>query len=385
VRQVLIVGGGIAGLSLAIGLERHGLACEVIEKAPAWAPAGAGIGLAMTGMLVLRALGVSDAIAARGHRIRTGVITDALGRVLSRTRVDGLEVAFAETIAIHRADLHDALLRAASGVELRMGTTLDALESTSECARVRFSDGSTGEFALVVGADGLHSRVRELALPGAEPRYVGYTAWRTVVPRPPGLADMVEMWGRGLRLGITPIDAGRAYAYASANEPEGAEDPPGARIAQLRRRFGGFAGHAQAVLGQLTREDQILRSDLFELRAPRWHAGRAVLVGDAAHAMAPDLGQGASMALEDVLVLSRRLAALEPPFAAPALAAALQAWEAERRPRVTRLQAQSRRLGRFLQRPNPWLCAVRDLALRGVPERIGVASLASIARGSPAC
>ena len=383
-RQVLIVGGGIAGLSLAIGLARHGLACEVIEKAPAFSPAGAGIGLAMTGMLVLRALGVSDAIAARGHRIRTGVITDALGRVLSRTRVDGLEVAFAETIAIHRADLHDALLRAASGVELRMGTTLDALESTSECARVRFSDGSTGEFALVVGADGLHSRVRELALPGAEPRYVGYTAWRTVVPRPAGLADMVEMWGRGLRFGITPIDAERAYAYASANEPEGAEDPSGTRIERFRQRFGGFAGHAPAVLGQLTREDQLLRSDLFELRAPRWHAGRAVLVGDAAHAMTPDLGQGASMALEDVLVLSRRLAALEPPFAAPALAAALQAWEAERRPRVTRLQAQSRRLGRFLQRPDRWLCTLRDLGMRAVPERVGVASLMRIARGSPA-
>jgi 2-polyprenyl-6-methoxyphenol hydroxylase-like FAD-dependent oxidoreductase len=228
--------------------------------------------------------------------------------------------------------------------------------------RVRLSDGSERRAALLVGADGLRSRVRELVFGPVPLRYAGSTCWRLVAPRPPGLRRMQEMWHRGLRFGVLPIGGGRVYAFATAHAPEGTADPVEGRLERLRRRFAAFAPPVAAVLAGVDDPAAILHDDLRELVHRPWHRGRVVLLGDAAHAMTPNMGQGAAMALEDAAVLAELVAGAADP------ADALPAWSARRAPRVTWVQHQSRRIGRVAEARGRLACALRDAVARRVPD-----------------
>jgi len=374
---VLIVGGGIAGLALAASLSRAGRACEIVERAAAWAPVGAGIGMSPNAVMALRSIGAEPALQERGYRIREATLTDISGRVLSCARVEELETRFAPTFAIHRAELHAILLGAAAGVPIRMDGSVDQLTERGDAVEVRFSDGREGSYAAVIGADGVGSRVRGLLAPATVPRYVGYTTWRFVASRPPGLEGMAEMWGRGLRFGLVPIDAEHIYCYAAANAAEGEQDLEAGRLERFRARFAGFGGDAPAALERLQDAAALLHNDVFEVVSPRWAHGRVVLLGDAAHAMTPDMGQGAAMALEDAISLSH---ALQERGVAPGT---LASWEAQRRPRVDAVQARSHRLGRTLQAENALLNRIRDAVVRLTPDFVAVGALARFARGAP--
>jgi 2-polyprenyl-6-methoxyphenol hydroxylase-like FAD-dependent oxidoreductase len=373
VREVLIVGGGIAGLSLAGALARAGLAPEVVERAPAWAPLGAGIVLSVNAMAVLRRLGLAEAARARGLALAEAAIADERGRTLGRTDFRSLVARHGDTIAIHRADLHEVLLRGSGGVPLRMGTTVVAIEPAGERVRARLSDGSERECDLLVGADGLRSAVRALVFGANPPRYSGYTCWRfvTAVERP--LPRAVEMWGRGQRLGLVPLADRRVYGFAVANAPPGTREPDAGSAARLRERFARFGGDAPAVLGSIERDEQVIHNDLEEVVQAPWWRGRVVLLGDAAHASTPNMGQGAAMALEDVAVLAELLVEKRP------LDPTLAAWAARRMPRARWVQDQSRRIGRIGQLEHPLACALRNLVLRAVPDAAATRALARLA------
>jgi len=360
---VLIVGGGIAGLGLAAGLRRQGLACEVVERTPALAPVGAGIVLGVNALAALRRLGAERPVLARGHVLGESALTDADGRVLARTDFAAMAPRFGPTLSLHRSELHDALLEAAEDAPLRLGTTVEALQPGGRGVRVRLSDGTTREAGLVVGADGLRSRVRELAFGSVAPRPSGTTCWRLVVPRPPGCERAQEMWGRGRRFGLVPLARGRVYAFATANAQPGTPDPEDGRVDRFRARYTDFAGPVPAVLAQLRQAGDLLHDDLTEIVHAPWQRGRVVLVGDAAHAMTPDMGQGAAMALEDAAVLAELLAS-KPGDPAPTLAA----WEARRRPRVAWVQRQSRRIGRVGQWEGRLATRLRSGVLRALPD-----------------
>jgi len=371
---VLIVGGGIAGLALAAGLRREGLACEVLERTPALAPVGAGIVLGVNALAALRRLGAERPVLARGHVLGESALTDADGRVLARTDFASLAARFGPTLSLHRAELHDALLEAADGVPLRLGTTVEALQPGERGVRVRLSDGSTREAGLVVGADGLRSRVRELVFGPVAPRASGTTCWRLVVARPAGCDDAREMWGRGRRFGLVPLAGGRVYAFATANARPGTPDPQEGRVERFRARYADFGGPVPAVLAQLRHAGDLLHDDLTEIVHAPWHRGRVVLVGDAAHAMTPNMGQGAAMALEDAAVLAELLAA-RPGDPAPTLAA----WEARRRPRVAWVQRQSRRIGRVGQWEGRLAAGLRRAVLRALPDAAASRALERLA------
>jgi 2-polyprenyl-6-methoxyphenol hydroxylase-like FAD-dependent oxidoreductase len=364
--RVLIVGGGIAGLGLACALRRAGIAWELVERAPAWAPVGAGIVLGVNAMRVMRRLGLDDEIRARGHELAEMAITDAREVVLARTNLAALAARFGPSVAIHRATLHGVLAKAA-GDGVRLGTTLTSLEPGPERVRARAEDGAEGEYALVVGADGLRSLTRSQLFGDVAPTYAGYTCWRLVAERPSGFTRAQEMWGRGRRFGIVPIDDGsRVYCFAVANAPAGTPDPEDGRVERFRRRFAGFAGPVPAVLEQVVRPEQLIHNDLEEVVQRPWHRGRAVLVGDAAHGMTPNMGQGAAMALEDVAVLGELLgggAALEGD-----LESVLRAWRERREPRVRWVQDQSRRIGRVAQWEGRLACALRNGLARLLPD-----------------
>jgi len=370
---VLIVGGGIAGLASAAGLSRAGIACEIVERAEAWAPVGAGIVLGVNAMRVMKSLDLHEAVAKRGARLGRGAITDDRGRTLGATDFALMEAEFGPTIALHRAALHEVLREAARAVPVTLGTSVESIAQDGDGVDVRLTNGRERRFDLVVGADGLRSGVRALTFEDDRVAYSGYTCWRLVVDAPVDVVDMREMWGRGRRFGIVPIGEGRIYCFAVANAPHGEADPEEGRLDRFCERFTEFGGQVPEILAALERPDQLIHNDLEELVDGPWHEGRVGLIGDAAHAMTPNMGQGAAMALEDAMVLVELLRE------GAATGEALPRLHARRVDRVRWVQAQSRRIGRIGQLEGAIACRTRNALLRVVPDRANAQALRKMA------
>ena len=215
---------------------------------------------------------------------------------------------------------------------------------------------------LVVGADGLHSRIRSLIFGDIPLHYSGYACWRMVVESDAMAVSAQEMWGRGKRFGAVHIDKRRVYCFAVVNAEANRSDPAEGRIQRLGEQFSEFSGPVPGLLAALKTPDELIRNDLYEIIHSPWHRGRVVLVGDAAHGMTPNMGQGAAMALEDVAVLVECLAGPASP------AEALSAWAKRRQPRVRWVQNQSRRIGQIGQWENRMACTLRNQFTRATPE-----------------
>jgi 2-polyprenyl-6-methoxyphenol hydroxylase-like FAD-dependent oxidoreductase len=354
--RVIVVGGGIAGLSAAIGLRRSGHEVIVLERAPRIDPVGAGITLFANAMSALARLGVREAVAAQGAPARRSAILTWEGRELAQVPRDLLE----GTIAVHRADLQAGLAGAAG--EVRLGVGVTAVEQDGGGVVARGADGSEERGDLLVGADGLGSVVRR-AIADVPIRYAWYTAWRGVSPVPVEPGRLTESWGVGERFGLVDIGRGRTYWFATKNAPEGETDEPGGRKAEIVRRFSGWHEPIAAV-AEAADEGGILRNDVYYLEPlRRWSEGRVVLVGDAAHATTPGVGQGAAQAIEDAVVLAGRLAP------GGDLAAALAEYEAIRRPRAEAVLKMSRRVDKAAQLASPLGWRLRNAIVRRLPER----------------
>jgi 2-polyprenyl-6-methoxyphenol hydroxylase-like FAD-dependent oxidoreductase len=372
----LIVGGGIAGLAIAAGFSRRGIACELVERTEQWAPVGAGIVLSVKAMAVMRGLGLAEEIEDRGQRLGAGAITDADGRPLAKSDFSLLEPEHGHTIAIHRADLHDVLLAGARDTPIRLGTSVTALASTPDGVDVQFTDGGERRYDLVVGADGLRSQVRRLCFGEIPLTYSGYTTWRMVLESPVESVDMREMWGRGLRFGIVPIGRNRIYCFAVANAAQGTRDPETGRVERFRERFASFGGQVPQILSTLEGPSQLIQNDLEELTDSPWHRDRIGLIGDAAHTMTPNMGQGAAMALEDSAVLVEMISEGHP------IDETLARFMARRKSRVDWVQNQSRRIGRLGQWQNGLACALRNRLVKWIPDSANTAALKKLAAQS---
>jgi 2-polyprenyl-6-methoxyphenol hydroxylase-like FAD-dependent oxidoreductase len=354
--RVIVVGGGIAGLSAAIALRKTGHEVVVLERAPRVDPVGAGITLFANAMRALDRLGVGEAVAARGAVATRSAILTWKGRELTRVPSDLLD----GTIALHRADMQAEL--AAPAGEVRLGVEVTAVEQGDDGVVARSTDGREERGDLLVGADGLSSVVRR-AIADVPIRYAGYTAWRGVSSVPMEAGRLTESWGVGERFGLVDIGRGRTYWFATKNAPEGEPDAPGGRRAEIMRRFSGWHEPIAAV-AEAANEGAILRNDVYYLEPlPRWSDGRVVLVGDAAHATTPGVGQGAAQAIEDALVLADRLAGSDD------LSAGLAEYEAIRRPRADAVLTLSRRVDRAAQLASPLGCRLRNVLVRWLPDR----------------
>lgn len=356
-KRVLISGGGIGGLALAIALARAGWRPLVVERAPQWAPLGAGLILGPHAVAVCRALGLTDRLPH--HTVERLEIHDGAGRCLGQTDATYWNV--------HRADLHATLLEAAEPLaEIRLGTTVTAVDS----ARATLSDGRTESADLIVGADGIRSGLRALLAPDVQPRYAGYTCWRLVGPRTLPGDRIIERWAPGLRLGSVPLTDGRIYVFACANAPAGQRDgadPWGELIAR-------FAPMGPDVAAQLSaaRGTPLLRHDIEELPAPCWGTGRVTLLGDAAHAMTPNTGSGAAMALEDALALGLCL------HAADSVEQGLAAYRQRRHARVVSAARTARQIGQIGQWSWPWACWLRDRLMAATPASVQAQQMAAL-------
>ncbi len=258
---------------------------------------------------------------------------------------------------------------------MHTGAAVTAVAGAGPPVLVTHTGGET-EADLLVGADGIRSAVRRSVWPDAPaPRYAGYTAWRVVAGADPGGAGG-ETWGRGERVGFSPLLGGGTYLYAAAGVPAGGHSPDG-ELAEMRRRFGKWHDPIPALLAA-TEPEAVLRHDIYDLPPLRSFAtDRVALVGDAAHAMTPDLGQGANQALEDAVTLAAVL------DAHPTVAAGLAAYESERRPRAQMIARRSRRIGAVAQAGSAPGAALRDLLMRITPGALQMSALASVLEWQP--
>ncbi|QDQ97503.1 FAD-dependent monooxygenase [Tomitella fengzijianii] len=368
--RIGIIGAGIGGLVAAAGLQADGHEVTVYERRDAPGAVGAGLTLFGNAFSALDAIGLGGPVRA--------VSADALGRMRSGQRRPSGEWLVSvppgsgpEVRSLHRAELHSALLARLAAGTARAGRTAQVDPGGEPVVTV---DGVPERFDLVVAADGMRSGARRTWGLDRGVRYAGYTAWRGVTASRGHLADEAgETWGAGARIGIVPLPDDRVYWFAVLTAAEGADfgDEP----AVLRARFGSWHAPIPALL-DATPPTALLRHDIYDLAAlpPRFVAGRGVLLGDAAHAMTPDLGQGAGQAIEDAATLVLLLRGARP------LDAALHEYDLSRRRRTRTLWRGSRLAGRVAQASSPAAVAARDALMRAMPAGAAVRASARIAR-----
>jgi len=355
--RAVVIGGGIGGLTAAVALHQRGARVTVLERAPSLAPVGAAISLAPNSLRALDVIGLGATIRDLAAWQGDGGLRTPSGRWLSRTSAATAQERFGgPLVLLHRATLidHLAALLPEGTVRTAAGATLADPGDTRRPARVTTPDGEL-EADLVVAADGIRSAVRRTLFPGHPGAvYAGFTTWRVLIPLPGAEFASHETWGRGRIWGTHPLKDGRVYAYAAAVTPEGGRCDD--ERAELLRRFGDWHDPIPAVLAAARPED-VLRHDVRHLAQPlpSYHRGRVALLGDAAHAMPPTLGQGGNQAIEDAVVLAHHCDDLA-------------AYTAARLPRTTAVARRAVRVARLNMLRNRAGMALRDTALAALSK-----------------
>ena len=362
--RTLVIGGGIGGLTAASALARRGHDVRVVEQAPKFEPVGAGITIQANANAVLQALGI-ELPAEDVVPIGSVELVDEHARALVAGDPDEI-LPDPPSVNVHRADLHRALLAACDGVPLEAGVRVDAVAVGSDAVEVRFADGRAEPFEWVIGADGIHSACRRSLYGETVTRYSGQTCWRFAIEAPDLVPDVTtERWSPGRRVGIIPLARGRIYVYLVENAPRGTPAPGSASADALRARFAGDDPRLDPILDRLGPEVVIDHSDLCDQPDIRYGRGRVLLLGDAAHAMTPNAGQGAGTAIEDVgaLVLALATHADDPARLPDAVAAA-------QRERVASIQQTAWRIGQVAHWTNAPARLARNLLMRALPDSL---------------
>ena len=370
-RRVVVAGGAVGGMAAALLLARAGASVTVLERVAEPAAVGAGLLLQPNGLAVLAGLGLDGELGQAGHRMAgTGAVRSASGAPLARVRVPDFGGGLDHVLAIRRSRLHELLLAAVRtaqpAVALRLGAEVTGAAGDGT---VSFQAGGVGggvEGDLVVGADGVGSVVRAGGDFGATTR-PGPTYLRGLVPGD-DLGLEGEWWTPLGLFGGAPMGDGSTYFYASAARPAVAAALAAGDLAGLRAAWAAALPLAGRVLERVQDPGQLLVNQVTRVDCERWHDGRRVLVGDAAHAMAPNLGQGANSALVDAAVLAVELAGDGPPERA------LARYQARRRPAVRRVQDRADQLARLSGLTSPALRLARDAALRLAARAPGAAA-----------
>ncbi|WP_406461162.1 FAD-dependent monooxygenase [Streptomyces sp. NBC_00111] len=366
--HAVVIGSGIGGLTAAVALYRRGWEVTVLERSPSLEPIGAGISLAPNSQRALDVIGLGDAVRDLAAWQGDGGMRTPSGRWLARTDSAAAAARFGgPLVLLPRSALVELLRAGLPGEAVRTGTSallVDAGHAGGRRAVVRTPSGGI-EADLVVGADGIRSGVRAALFPRHPgPSYSGFTTWRVLAPAVGSPFASHETWGRGALWGSHPMKDGRIYAYAAATAPAGARAADDEK-AELLRRFGDWH-HPVPEIIDAVEPGQVLRHDVHQMTVPLpvFHGGRTVLVGDAAHAMAPTLGQGGNQAVEDAVVLAHHMA----PEADQGVAAA--AYSADRQPRTTAVVRKAARVSRIMQLSSRPAVALRA-GLMSAASRLG--------------
>jgi 2-polyprenyl-6-methoxyphenol hydroxylase-like FAD-dependent oxidoreductase len=339
--KVVIVGGGIGGLSAARELALRGIACTVLERAPQLNPVGAGIIMNPNAMQVLERNGLADEVRRDSWPYLTRETRDQHGRLLATRDYRPLYEAgkLAQGALVHRAHLLDVLYRSLPPNTVQFGKVVTPND-------FRGAD-------LVIGADGIHSQVRREFFGESERRYIGYRSHRFVMVNVTGVTCFTEYMGRGQRIGLVPINARRLYVWTTFNSPRDKWEGP-----DLPRQFAQFTAEPlRRLFVAVPPPASIITTEIEELWLDGWFSKNIVLLGDAVHAMTPNIGQGAGMAMEDAAVLAEELAG------AAKIEDALANYVRRRKPRVETVMRISRDVGNDGQRSGRIECWLRNRRL----------------------
>ncbi|NUP75962.1 MAG: NAD(P)-binding protein [Nonomuraea sp.] len=347
--KAVVVGGGIGGLASGVALRRKGWDVTVLERAASIEPVGSGLAVAANALKALDTLGLGDRVRELSTVEGALGVRRSDGRWLVRTTEDRADARYGDSVVVMlRATLMEVLMDALGPDALRLGTSVTGVDAGKGLVR---TDAGEIEADLVVGADGIRSATRQALFPEHPgPAYSGVTTWRGLIPRNGLTIPRSESWGRGLVFGIHELAGDVVYVYATDLAPAGAAHGDGRE--ELLRRFGGWHDPIPALL-RAADPARIIRNDVHYLKTPlpAFHHGKVALVGDAAHPMTPNLGQGACQALEDAVVLAH------------VAGGDLAAYTAARLERTSKIVRQSMRICSVTKVRNPLAVRLRDLGM----------------------
>ncbi|MFM5948942.1 MAG: FAD-dependent oxidoreductase, partial [Novosphingobium sp.] len=315
-QNICVIGGGVAGLAVAIGLHNKGVKVEVVEKNADWSVYHVGIIVQANFVRALNTLGIGEAAVKAGFGYRGVRFLTPFGEKIAElpgeSEVDGLP----GDLGLTRPALHDVLTSEVKrlAIPVRLGVTFESFEDTGSGVEVSFTDGTSGTYDLVIGCDGNYSAVRKVLWPEAVPQFTGQGVWRYNVPRPQDLewSDLyIGDAGNGFRgkAGYCPLSEAEMYIFAVTEEPGNPRFAPETLADEMRQRLAGYGGILGEAAKAVTDPAQVVYRPLEACIMPDpWYKGRVVLIGDAAHSATPHLGQGAAMAVEDAVVLAEELA-----------------------------------------------------------------------------
>ena len=362
--DILIQGAGIGGLTLAIALLQKGYSVRVVERASALSEIGAGIWMAANPMQVFDRLGFAQKITDAGWMVHRVTLQDYNGDILQVADLSEVSSLFGfETIALHRSVLQKVLFEQLPSGIIIFAEEVKNLTQSNDSVSVQLTDDSRINAKLVVGADGIHSSIRQLASLGGEKRYSGSSSYRAIARGTRLLApefdhDAYEIWGKGCRLGFSKINAYDYYWYMTFDSAPGKSLPPAERKIHAEALFLKFFPQWIGLF-QNTLPDQILQTDISDLkRLGAWSSGRIGLIGDAAHATTPNLGQGGAMAIEDAFTLANAVQQ------AGLNEKAFELYEKQRREKVDWTVSTSWSIGRICHYKNPIARTLRNTLLK---------------------
>ena len=364
--KIVVVGGGIGGLTTAIALQRKGFDAHVYESTAEVQPVGKGIWLPTNAMLALERLGLSDAVVGSGVPLERIEIHDKKDGLLLRLNLHQVKVKYGHTtVSIHRAALHRLLLEHLQPGTFHLGKRCTGFIQANNGVTVQFQDGTQVEGDVLVGADGIHSVIQQALFPDVALRYSGQTCYRGIATMelPASLArTCLEFWGGESRLGFSALGSRQVYWFAPVTAPACRAEWEGTLSGRLAECYAGFPAPIPAII-EHTLVDEVIRTDLYDLSPlKRWWKGRVILLGDAAHAMTPNLGQGGAQAIEDAFVLADKLSSCR------SISEAFPEYERLRMPKVRRVVHTAWRYGQIAHTRSRWLQRLRNVGMKSVPD-----------------
>jgi 2-polyprenyl-6-methoxyphenol hydroxylase-like FAD-dependent oxidoreductase len=380
--KVLIIGGGIAGLTVAIALENKGIEVIICEQNNEIEPIGAGITLWPNALLALRYINpqIEDQIKESGFMYLSGVISKENGTILFQQNFQDIFTKIGTTaVCIHRSNLINNLKNQLTSTKLLLGKECVGYKVYDDFIEGFFSDGSKISADLIIGADGINSKIREKIKNSVKKRYSGYYAWRGLAQVNKEFIELVktnigEYWGKGVRFGFLPISEDSIYWFATENGSKEANKPENSKK-HLEKLFENWTFPIPDLVKH-TSQDTILYHPIYDIKPFRgWSDQRVILIGDAAHPTTPNLGQGGCIAIEDGYILAELISEIShhndlSKKSAPVINDILMHFENIRFKRVKKIQTESYRIGKLGQKSNRFVINVRNVVVKILPPKM---------------